>query len=76
MDFRAHLRLRVVMDEDQAELVRQLYTRAGMALEDGADLALRLGSPRSAFEESKVAELENGIERAANLVRAAYSLLE
>jgi hypothetical protein len=64
------------MDEDTADLIRQLYTRVGMALEDAGLVALTLGSPRSTFDPEKVAELDVKIEQAGHMLKAAHSLHE
>ena len=62
------------MDEDKSELIRQLYTRVGMVMEDGAIIALDLGSPRSDFDPMQVARIEALIASASNLLKAARAL--
>ncbi len=76
MDFSLETSLRVTMDDDTAELKRQLYTRAAMALEDAASVALRLGAPSSAFDPDDACELVRYVETASQLIASANSLHE
>lgn len=74
MDFAPVLSLGSPMDDDTAELIRQLYTRVGMAMEDASVIALTLGGPRSTFDVEEVVKLDAKIEQAWHLLRAAQSL--
>lgn len=64
------------MDEDRAELVRQLYTRIGMEMEDASVIALELGAPQSAFDPRKIQKLEKAADTIAQLTKAARSIVE
>ncbi len=66
--------LRAGMDEDSAELVRQLYTHIGMAMEDASVIALDLGAPGSIFDADKVKKLEEAAELIVQLTKAARSI--
>jgi succinylglutamate desuccinylase len=62
------------MDEDSAELVRQLYTRICMEMEDASIIALELGAPQSTFDASDIAKLGEAAQSIADLVKATNSL--
>jgi len=62
------------MDEDSAELVRQLYTRIGMVMEDASVIALELGAPQSTFDTGNVSELEEAARSIVHLDNAARSV--
>lgn len=64
------------MDSDTAELKRQLYTRAAMALEDAASIALGLGAPRSTFDHDDARKLARYVEMANQLIASASLLHE
>ncbi|MEO0419075.1 MAG: hypothetical protein AAF249_09435 [Pseudomonadota bacterium] len=68
--------LRMSMDENETELLRLLYTRIGMTMEDASDIALKLGGPVSAFEPDEVQKLELAVERISALTQAAHRILE
>jgi succinylglutamate desuccinylase len=67
---------RSAMDEDSAELIRQLYTRAGMTMEDASVIALELGAPRSTFDPNKIQKLEETADTIVQLTKAARSIVE
>ncbi len=64
------------MDANQAELLRLIYTRIGMELEDAGIIALELGAPRSQFERKKVAELSKAVDAITALTKAAQLIAE
>jgi hypothetical protein len=64
------------MDEDKAELVRQLYTRIGMEMEDASVIGLELGAPQSIFDPSKIQKLEEVADSIVQLTKAARSIVE
>lgn len=45
------------MDEDQAELLKLIFTRFAMMIEDASVVALELGGRSNEFEPVKVDEL-------------------
>ncbi|MEP3050837.1 MAG: hypothetical protein ABJP48_13830 [Erythrobacter sp.] len=64
------------MDEDRAELVRQLYTRIGMEMEDASVIALELGAPQSTFDPGQIQKLEEVADLMVHLAKAARSIAE
>lgn len=62
------------MDESEAELLKLLYTRIGMIMEDASVLAINLGAPGSAFDAEQVAELQQVSDAIASLAQAAQVL--
>ncbi|MEP5349684.1 MAG: hypothetical protein ABJQ07_08555 [Erythrobacter sp.] len=64
------------MDEDKVELIRQLYTRAGMEMEDASITALESGSPQSDFNSDKVRSLEQFAQSVLLLLKAVRSISE
>jgi hypothetical protein len=66
--------LRADMDDEKAELIRMLYSRVGMAMEDASIIALELGGPRSAFDKQKIAKVEASAATITRLLQAARSL--
>ena len=77
VDFAASLRLRSRMDDDTLELIVQLCTRAGMAMEDASVIALSVAGPRDdanlerALEELRLAAevIRTCIDTASTLAR-------
>lgn len=63
------------MDEDSKELVRQLYTRDCMIMEDASVIALELGAPQSTFDPGKIQKLEEAADSIVQLTRAARSIV-
>lgn len=57
------------MDECEAELLRLLYTRVGMIMEDASVLAINLCAPSSAFDAEQVAKLQQAPDAIASLAR-------
>ncbi len=76
LDLGRWARLRTRMDDNQAELMRLLYTRIGMIMEDASVVALSLGSPKSTFDAAKVEELSNAIRAISALMDAIHALGE
>ncbi|MEL7218127.1 MAG: hypothetical protein AAGK01_06815 [Pseudomonadota bacterium] len=76
VDFTRTPWLRAAMDEDSAELARQLYTRIGMAMEDASVIALELGAPRSSFDLIKIQKLDKAADTIVQLTKAARSIVE
>lgn len=64
------------MDEDSTEMVRQLYTRVGMLMEDASVIALELGGPRSEFDQDKIRELDAATQSIVQLTKAVRSILQ
>lgn len=64
------------MDENETELLRLLYTRIGMAMEDASIIAIELGGPNSRFRQKKVVELRRSIAAISKLIDAAQSISE
>ncbi len=64
------------MDANQAELLRLIYTRIGMELEDAGIIALELGAPSSVFEQEMVVELGSAVEAISALTNAAKALAD
>lgn len=62
------------MDEEQAELVRLIYTCIGMIMEDASVIALGLGSPGTAFDPEKAEELRKSVDAVSTLVATARTL--
>lgn len=74
VDFICLLWLRTYMDDDKAELIKQLYTCAGTVMEDASIIALELGGPRSAFAQEETDRLERAAQSITHLLQAARSL--
>ena len=64
------------MDDGEAELLRLIYTRIGMIMEDASSLALVLGGPRSRFDLQTANELRRSVDAIVALMAAADSLGE
>lgn len=64
------------MDENETELLKLLYTRIGMTMEDASILAIDLGSPSSQFDPVKIVELKKSIATISKLMDAAQSIAE
>lgn len=64
------------MDESETELLRLIYTRIGMIMEDASINALELGGPRSTFNAGKIATLERSIRKLSALYQAAKAMRE
>ena len=62
------------MDENKTELLRLLYTRIGMIMEDASIIALTLGGARSTFEENSVADVAKAAQAISSLQAAAQAL--
>lgn len=76
LDFPVAAWLHCLMDDDKAELIRQLYTWVGMAMEDASSIAIDLGSPQSEFSIEEIAKVEAAATNIAHLLKAARSLQE
>ena len=74
MDFLLDPRLRDAMDENEVELIRLLYTRVGMIMEDASVIALALGGPER-FDDDAVEALEQASAKISSLLAAARSLV-
>lgn len=74
VDYPAIPWLRDVMDENETEFVRLLYTRIGMVMEDASIIAIELGGPGSTFDSDKIAELEKSVSAISALMDAAKSI--
>jgi hypothetical protein len=64
------------MDEIDTELLRLLYTRIGMEMEDASIIALDLGGPRGRFKQEKVPKLRQSVAIISKLADAAQSIAE
>lgn len=64
------------MDNDTAEMIRQLCTRAGMIMEDYSAFALSLRPDLASDLGEKLDELSAAIGRAATFVSAAKALTQ
>lgn len=64
------------MDENEVELLRLIYTRIGMTMEDASVIALELGGPRSEFDPVKTGALRRSVDIIAALIAAAQALSE
>jgi len=62
------------MDENEAELLRQIYTRIGMIMEDVSIVALELGAPATSLEREKIAALSDAVATISSLNAAAGAL--
>lgn len=74
MDFVSVPCLRARMDENEEELLRLLYTRIGMIMENASITALDLGGPRSRFEEPKRQKLGKAVFAINALFKAANAV--
>ena len=59
---------------DENELLKAIYTRIGMLMEDSSIIALTLGGPKSAMEEQGRGELDSAVHAIAALHEAAQAL--
>jgi hypothetical protein len=59
------------MEENETELVRLLYTRIGMVIEDATIMAIELGAPGSIFDPDRIAELGKSVSAISALMDAA-----
>lgn len=64
------------MDENEAELLRLIYTRIGIILEDASVTALDLGGPESRFDEEADDRLTATVSSTSNLMDAATTIRE
>ncbi|MEL7218165.1 MAG: hypothetical protein AAGK01_07010 [Pseudomonadota bacterium] len=64
------------MDENETELLRLLYTRIGMVMEDASILAIDLGAPSSQFDPDKVEALRKSVATITKLMDAVQSIAE
>lgn len=64
-----------MMDEDVADLVRQLCTRAGMIMEDVSVVALTAETTNVASARKATAQLRAAADRIGALAKAAEALL-
>lgn len=64
------------MDENETELLRLLYTRIGMVMEDASIIAIELGAPSSTFDPDRIAELGKSVSAISVLMDAAQSILK
>lgn len=62
------------MDDDTIDLVRQLLTRAGMAMEDACDLAVASPHKSEALREA-ADTISAALARSSQLTAAAIALL-
>ena len=62
------------MDDYEAELLKLIYTRIGMIMEDASTVALELGGPRSKFDLEKVSRLNRSIRTICALSDAARAM--
>ncbi len=59
------------MDDNEATLVRLIYTRIGIIMEDASIIALDLGGPESAFDDAGGTLLAKAVVAIASLLDAA-----
>lgn len=64
------------MDENQTELLRLIYTRIGMVMENASVVALDLGGPSRGFDDELASELRRSVDAVAALMAAAQALCE
>ena len=64
------------MNDNEAELLKLIYTRIGMIMEDASIIALELGGPKSKLEADKRVELSEAVEVIIALWGAADALRE
>lgn len=64
------------MDENEAELLRQIFTRIAMKMEDASIIALDLGAPSSQFDPDKVEALQKSVAAISKLMDAAQFVAE
>lgn len=62
------------MDESDAELLRLIYTRIGMIMEDASVIALELGGPQSTFDQETRDSLAQSVGTIAAMLAAADTL--
>lgn len=74
VDFSLNAWLRWVMDEDEVELLKVLFTHIGMEMVEAGDEALRLGGPASAFDPTEIAELDRSISKVTALLHAVRTM--
>jgi hypothetical protein len=63
------------MDDDTRDLIAQLFTRAGMIMEDASPVALLAGTGDHAALEEAVVAIEQSAEKVAALAGAIRALL-
>ncbi len=64
------------MDENETELVRQLFTRIAMNMEDASVIAINLGGPSSRLDPAQIEELSKSVAAISKLMEAAQSISE
>jgi len=64
------------MDESETELLKLLYTRIGMEMEDASIIAIELGAPSSTFDRDKASKLSRTVEKITALADAVQSIAE
>jgi hypothetical protein len=74
LDFAGRSRLRQDMDDDTADLIARLCTRAGMIMEDMSVLALRAGSIPESERAPALTRLELAASQIAALIAAARAM--
>lgn len=74
VDFAPRPWLACGMDEDAADLIIQLCTRAGMLMEDASVLALTLGSVEPSLRGQVLGQLVEASERISSLLQEAMAL--
>ena len=62
------------MDKNETELVRLLYTRIGMVMEDNSVIALELGGQIDGLDPTKIGELERAVRQISALCDAARAM--
>lgn len=64
------------MDENETALVRLLYTRIGIIMEESSVTALELGGPRSKLDPANLRRLKASTHKLVALAYAAKALRE
>lgn len=68
--------LRPVMDASKAELLKLIYTKIGVIMEDASVIALELGGQRGPLDQANAAKLQNSVHELSALASAARALSE
>lgn len=65
-----------VLDDHEAELIKMIYTRIGMVMEDASIIALNLGGPASPLDSEQAQKIRRAAKAITALVDAADALCE
>lgn len=62
------------MDDHEAELIKLIYTRIGMVMEDASIIALKLGGPASLLDREQADQIRRAAKTITSLADAADAL--